>query len=327
MYKVLIFGTGGLAQYLYKHKAEETTIVAFLSSFEANERCIEGIPVVSIEEVNQYIYDYVVIAFSDVEKGKRILNSLGVENRKIVGYSCNSAYDYAENPYQKECDKTIKGRLLTENIAKLFLVSEKRYYLCSMNVPETKEVIEHDFVREQTLALCAKEINRKKVVGVCAELGVFQGKFARKINSLFPDKKIYLFDTFESFSEKDYKSDSSLNWGNSKEAFRDTGVEKVKECMPYPEKVSIKQGYFPETFDLQDEIFAFVSIDADLYNPIKSGLEIFYPRLAKGGYIMVHDYNNIVYGGATNAVQEYCDERGISYVPIPDMAGSIVITK
>jgi len=91
--------------------------------------------------------------------------------------------------------------------------------------------------------------------------------------------------------------------------------------------VKIKKGYFPETFDLENEVFAFVSIDADLYDPIKSGLEIFYPRLSKGGYIMVHDYNNIVYGGAMRAVQEYCDKNLISYVPIPDVAGSIIITK
>ena len=44
-------------------------------------------------------------------------------------------------------------------------------------------------------------------------------------------------------------------------------------------------------------------------------------------YIMVHDYNNIVYNGTAQAVVEYCDKNGISYVPLADMAGSIVITK
>lgn len=42
---------------------------------------------------------------------------------------------------------------------------------------------------------------------------------------------------------------------------------------------------------------------------------------------MVHDYNNIVYNGTAQAVVEYCDKNGISYVPLADMAGSIVITK
>ena len=97
--------------------------------------------------------------------------------------------------------------------------------------------------------------------------------------------------------------------------------------MPYPELCILKKGYFPETFDITEETFSLVSLDADLYNPILNGLEHFYPRLNKGGYIMIHDYNGFEYDGAMNAVMEYCDKLGINYVPIPDMAGSVIIAK
>lgn len=70
-----------------------------------------------------------------------------------------------------------------------------------------------------------------------------------------------------------------------------------------------------------------MSIDVDLYELIKRGLELFYPRFEKGGYIMLHDYNNFIYKGATKAVREYCDEQSISYTPIPNIAGTIIITK
>ena len=42
---------------------------------------------------------------------------------------------------------------------------------------------------------------------------------------------------------------------------------------------------------------------------------------------MLHDYNNIVYKGAKQAAQDFCDKNDISFIPIPDIAGTIVITK
>ena len=98
--------------------------------------------------------------------------------------------------------------------------------------------------------------------------------------------------------------------------------------MPFSEKCIVKKGYFPDTYDLDDtEEFCLVSLDVDLYESIYSGLEVFYPRLVAGGYIMIHDYNNLSYCGTKMAVQEYCDSHGISYVPIADVAGSVIITK
>jgi O-methyltransferase len=78
---------------------------------------------------------------------------------------------------------------------------------------------------------------------------------------------------------------------------------------------------------VRNEIFAFVSIDADLYLPIYEGLCFFYERLAHNGYILVHDFNNSFYSGAKKAVMDFCAEKNISYVPIADFHGSAVITK
>jgi O-methyltransferase len=169
----------------------------------------------------------------------------------------------------------------------------------------------------------ACEITRKNVKGNVAELGVYKGEFSKKINKLFPDRTLYMFDTFEGFDQRDTKS---VRWCDRLNQFDSVEVKNILKNMPFPEKCCVKKGYFPDTYDVEEK-FAFVSIDADLYNPIKSGLEIFYPNLSEGGYIMVHDYNNIAYSGAMDAVIEYCDQNNISYVPIPDICGSVVITK
>ena len=97
--------------------------------------------------------------------------------------------------------------------------------------------------------------------------------------------------------------------------------------MPFPQQCIIKQGYFPNTvIDLQ-EVFAFVSIDADLYDPIYAGLNYFYPLLSKGGCIFIHDYNNDGYKGAKQAVRQFCSENNISFLPLPDSAGTAIIMK
>ena len=42
------------------------------------------------------------------------------------------------------------------------------------------------------------------------------------------------------------------------------------------ENCIIKEGYFPETTIGIEEIFSFVSIDVDLYEPMYAGLQFFY---------------------------------------------------
>jgi O-methyltransferase len=97
--------------------------------------------------------------------------------------------------------------------------------------------------------------------------------------------------------------------------------------MPHRDKCIVRQGYFPETAVDTEEQFAFVSIDVDLYQPIYEGLKFFYPRLVKGGYLFVHDYNHQKFQGAAAAVRRFSDEFAATYLPIPDTAGSAVFIK
>ena len=49
-------------------------------------------------------------------------------------------------------------------------------------------------------------------------------------------------------------------------------------------------------------MYAFVSIDADLYAPTAAALPLFWDRLSPGGVIMVHDYNSTQFPGVGKAV-------------------------
>jgi O-methyltransferase len=182
----------------------------------------------------------------------------------------------------------------------------------------------------------SREIVGRDVPGAVAELGVFRGDFAALVNRLFPDRTLYLFDTFTGFHEEDilaeqvgdergvYSTRSRVGVGG----FCKTSVDIVMKKMAHPEKCVIKRGVFPETaLGLDDVNFAFCSVDVDLFQPTISGLEFFYRRLSPGGYLFVHDYNNRHYRGVRAALQQFCAREEISFFPLPDTGGTAVISK
>ncbi|HEX8277069.1 MAG TPA: TylF/MycF/NovP-related O-methyltransferase [Segetibacter sp.] len=184
-----------------------------------------------------------------------------------------------------------------------------------------------DFFRYSSLELCAHEINRNNISGSVAEVGVFQGEFAQKINEAFPKRKLYLFDTFEGFHKDDVSVENEKGYSTADDDFSNTSEKMVLDRMQSPENCIIKKGYFPETAKDVTDTFVFVSLDADLYKPIYDGLKFFYPKLARGGYIFVHDFNNDLYKGAREAVEKFCGEEGVGYFPLSDIAGSVILCK
>lgn len=211
-----------------------------------------------------------------------------------------------------------------------FFNRQKTYINFSLSYLTRKRSIDRnymDYIRLSTLELIADEINSLKLKGEVAELGVYKGKFARYINKYFPDRKLYLFDTFKGFDKKDVNKELTKNYSGGSQDFSNTSVSKVLSIMPHPAQCIIKEGYFPDSAAALEESFIFVSIDTDLFDPILNGLQYFYPRLNKGGYIFIHDYNNDNYKGAKAAVKLFCKENDIPFLPIPDSAGTVILMK
>ncbi len=98
--------------------------------------------------------------------------------------------------------------------------------------------------------------------------------------------------------------------------------------MPHKEKCIVREGFFPETaIGLEDKKFCLISLDCDLYQPIYDGLNFFYPRLVKGGYILIHDYNFAMYKDCKTAVTRFCNENNLSIVPVSDAWGTGILVK
>lgn len=187
--------------------------------------------------------------------------------------------------------------------------------------------LESNDPRIATLECVAREIRQRKIKGNVAEAGVYKGWFAKCINRMFADRKLYLIDTFEGFDERDTIVEVKKEFSKADQNWGDTSVEFVLSQMEYVDRCIVKKGFFPDVMqDVIDE-FCFVSLDMDLYQPIYAGLEYFYPRLSKGGYIFVHDCRNEEYLGARKAVLDFCEKEAIGYVPLSDEWGTVVITK
>ena len=189
-----------------------------------------------------------------------------------------------------------------------------------------KKLYEETFVVRSTfLNFLAKIINEEGIEGSCAEGGVFEGDFAKEINELFPNKKLYLFDTFDGFDERDMSNEEGYIAGRRGE-FKISGVSpnSVMNKMANPENVIIKSGFFPDTTKGINDKFVFVNLDFDLYAPTLAGLNYFWPRLVKGGVILVHDYfstllfNKYAFSKVKDAVKEFSIKNKINYLPIGD---------
>lgn len=179
-------------------------------------------------------------------------------------------------------------------------------------------------VREMNLERCMREIYRNNIPGEIAEFGVFEGDFAKWMNLCFPEKNLYLFDTFSGFDDRDI-DDFEIKFSGARlacgkfEGDPDKREKLVLGKMSYNNVVHIKKGYFPDsTYGMNDIKYSFVHIDVDLYKPTKAGLEYFWPRMNPGGYIFCHDLQAPTFPAARIAIKEFCEEHGAAYVPMND---------
>ncbi len=180
-------------------------------------------------------------------------------------------------------------------------------------------------LRLAELRLIAEQIRNRKVPGDAAELGVYQGAFAREISRCFPDRKLYLLDTFEGFPESDLNQETGGTYRND---FSDTSEELVRNVLPHPEQAVFVKGRFPESAaELPETVYAFVSLDPDLSAGARAGLEYFWPRLSDGGVILLHDYTSMQYPGVREAADRFCRDHGVYLLPLADLHGSAVLLK
>jgi O-methyltransferase len=186
-----------------------------------------------------------------------------------------------------------------------------------------------DLVRRDMLVLLLRDLLVRKVPGDIIELGVYRGQTARLIHNYMPDRRLYLFDTFEGFSGIDLAGERrETGLDEIPGHYADTSIDDVlKRIGGDPDRIIVHKGIFPHSFpsELDGERFSFIHVDMDLYEPTLAALEILYDRMSPGGYMVIHDYNS--WPGPRRAVDEFFQDKPENPIPMPDKNGSVVVRK
>lgn len=338
--KIYVWGTGVYARKLMEEF--KIDIAGFVDT-NKTKSLFCGVEVITPAQLAECFYDCIVVANSYTSEILDICKSLGIDLNKVIflynqftitSCNCNTALmkqifpsEYIKMMVDKECDWKATHTIIPKShtFKESSVINKETMCLRSLN---------DDYVRIKTFEMVVREIYKNRVPGNLAEVGVFKGEFAQFINRAFPDRTLYLFDSFDSFDRDEAIQERACGNCDNEfiDIFKNTSLDVVMRKMKYSENIVIKQGYFPASLNGLEDDFAFVSLDVDFMMSTLEGLRYFYPRLSKGGYIFVHDYNycdNLNLQGIEQAIDQYEQEIAIKLckVPLCDQGGTLIITK
>jgi O-methyltransferase len=164
-----------------------------------------------------------------------------------------------------------------------------------------------------------------------AECGTWRGLSSYQISDILLKNgfknKFYVFDSFEGlsdFEDADIPTHGIKDIEARKKHFA-CDLDVVQDNLQKFNFIDFKQGWIPHRFpEVENEKFAFVHIDVDLYQPIKDSLEFFYPRMIKGGIIVLDDYGANYFPGAKKAVDEFLADKEDFFLSLPSQQAFII---
>lgn len=313
---IYVWGTGCGASELIEAGLEPERITAFVDSFPMGETFLER-PVLLPEQLPVGDCDLLIVTARHADAIGRRCAELGIPGEKCLFLKNNMVL--TDRNAACTCAKKHLGEKLLNRLLPKHRIVPTPAQLAGSALPERD--LGNDYVRLATLELLCRRL--ADVPGAAAELGVYRGFFARCINLSLPERRLYLFDSFEGFSEEAEATEAF------QAAHRNTAIDKVLAMMPYPDRIIVKSGFFPESLVGLEERFCLVSLDVDFYQTTLDGLRYFWPRLEKGGYLLLHDWGSPKLPGVAKALADFEAQIGqrLPAVPLCDVGGSLVLCK
>jgi len=168
------------------------------------------------------------------------------------------------------------------------------------------------------------------IPGAIVECGVFKGasliRFAT-FRNLFGNpfsKKIIGFDTFDKFPETNFQPDKELRQRGIETAGKHSiSKQQLMDILKHKKTeqfVELVEGDItktvPEYLNSHQELkISLLNLDVDIYEPSVTILEYLYPRIVKGGILILDDYE--VYPGETKAVDDYFKDKNVKIHKFP----------
>lgn len=161
--------------------------------------------------------------------------------------------------------------------------------------------------------------------GAIVECGVFKGtsltRFAtyRDLFSNSLGKKIVGFDIYGKFPETSFEQDKTPRQRFIDSAGEESiSVEQLEEVLRHKEigkNVELVKGNILQTVpdyvrDHPEFKISLLNLDTDIYEPASVILEYLFPRIVRGGVLILDDYG--VFPGETQAVDEYFQDKDVT---------------
>jgi O-methyltransferase len=164
------------------------------------------------------------------------------------------------------------------------------------------------------------------LTGDFAECGVFKGGTALLLARVLKNtdnKRLYLFDSFQGLPKPNEEKDPWFSEGE----FTFGSIEAVEDLLSdFRTIIDIRCGWLPETFrGLENNRYAFVHLDLDLYQSNLDCCNYFYPRLLAGGVLLFDEYGFAAARGEKDAVDEFFADKSESPITLP--TGQAIILK
>ena len=312
---IYVWGTGCGASELIEQGLELARIEAFVDSYPSGDTFL-GKPVLLPRQLPVENCSLLIVTTRHADAVAETCAGLGIPEEKVLFLKNN----YRLQDRNQSCPAAdILGQELLSRLLPRQHIVPTPAQLADTRLSEWN--LSNDYVRLATLELLCRQL--RDIPGAAAELGVYKGFFARCINQLMPERRLYLFDSFAGFEPKARAPESF------QAAHRNTAVEKVLAIMPHPEQITVKPGFFPESLGGLEERFCLVSLDVDFEQATLDGLRFFWPRLEEGGYLMLHDWGGTRLPGVARALTAYEKELGqkLSAVPLCDIGCTLVLCK
>lgn len=174
------------------------------------------------------------------------------------------------------------------------------------------------FTLQQLLRLTSQ------IPGDTAECGVYKGcgsYIILQANRRSSRGRVHhIFDSFEGLSTP--STEDGEYWTVNDLSMEETVVRKnLSEFSD----VKLYKGWIPSRFsDVDSNVFSFVHVDVDLYEPTLESVRFFYDRLSTGGVFVCDDYGFITCPGATAAIEEFLLSKPEKMVSLPGGGGFFI---
>jgi O-methyltransferase len=175
--------------------------------------------------------------------------------------------------------------------------------------------------RLDNIEFCIRDVLKNNIEGDFIELGVWRGGATILMRALLKDmnvtdRNVWVADSFEGLPMPDaakYPADK----GDKHYTFNELKVsmEQVKHNFEkyglLDERVKFLKGWFRDTLpNAPIEKLAVLRLDGDMYESTMDGLVNLYPKLSKGGYVIVDDWGAVP--ACKKAVGEYRKQHNIT---------------